>query len=126
MNRRSFRRNTLDVCSIADGNIDIDITQQQNQKGHKDNNKPNSSLQHPAALFDETNINSLCSCQQLSPETTADTTSLNTTTEISHIVPNNIQTPITANNLNKTSNFTQDSTLKIEAQLSVLKTRLKL
>ena len=98
-----------------------DNTQQQYEKGHKDNNKPNSSLQQPAPSFNETDINTLCSCQQLAPEITTDTTSLNTTTEISPTVPNNIQTPITANNLNETSNFTQNSMLKIEAQLSVLK-----
>ena len=50
-----------------------------------------------------------------------DTTSLNTITELSSSVPTDIQTPITANNLNDTSKFTQKSMLKIEAQLSALK-----
>ena len=63
----------------------------------------------------------LCSCQQLPPEISTDTTSLNTITEISSSVPTDIQTPITANNLNDTSKFTQKSMLKIEAQLSALK-----
>ena len=57
----------------------------------------------------------------MAPEITTDTTSLNTTTEISPTVPNDIQTPIATNNLNETSNFTQMSMLKIEVQLSVLK-----
>ena len=42
-------------------------------------------------------------------------------TEISSTIPTDIQTPINANNLNDTSNFTQKSMLKIEAQLSALK-----
>ena len=46
---------------------------------------------------------------------------LNTITEISLSVPTDIQTPITASNLNDTSKFTQKSMLKIEAQLSALK-----
>ena len=50
-----------------------------------------------------------------------DTTSLNAMTEISSTVPTDIQTPINANDLNYTSNFTQKSMLKIEAQLSALK-----
>ena len=120
--RDSFRRNALDVCSTTDENSGIDSTWQQHEKGHKDNNKPNSSLQQPAPSFNETDINTLCSCQQLAPEITTDTTSLNTTTEITPTVPNDIQTPITANNLNETSNFTQKFILKIEAQLSLLKT----
>ena len=117
----SFRRNTLDVCSTTDENSDTDNTQQENEKSHKDNNKPNSPFQQPASSFHETDINTLCSCQQLVPEITTDTTSLNATTEISPTVPNDIQTPITLNNLNETSNFTQTSMLKIEAQLLVLK-----
>ena len=40
-------------------------------------------------------------------------------TEISSTIPTDIQTPINANNLNDTSNFTQKSMLKIEAQLSI-------
>ena len=60
-------------------------------------------------------------CQQLPPENSIDTTSLNTITEISLSVPTDIQTPITASNLNDTSKFTQKSMLKIEAQLSALK-----
>ena len=40
---------------------------------------------------------------------------------ISSTVPTDIQTPITANDLNDTSNFTQKSIIKIEDQLSVLK-----
>ena len=118
--RDSFRRNT-EVFSTTDETSDIDNTQLQNEKGHKDNNKPNSSLQQPAHSFIETDIHTLCSCQQLAPEITADTTSLNTITEISSTVPTDIQTPITANNLNDTSKFTQKSMLKIEAQLSALK-----
>ena len=117
----SFRRNTLEVFSTTDETSDTDNTQLQNEKGHKDNNKPNSSLQQPTHSFIETDIHTLCSCQQLAPEITADTTSLNTITEISSTVPTDIQTPITANNLNDTSKFTQKSMLKIEAQLSALK-----
>ena len=119
--RDLFRRNTLEVFSTTDETSDTDNTQLQNEKGHKDNNKPNSSLQQPAHSFIETDIHTLCSCQQLAPEITADTTSLNTITEISSTVPTDIQTPITANNLNDTSKFTQKSMLKIEAQLSALK-----
>ena len=119
--RDLFRRNTLEVFSTTDETSDTDNTQLQNEKGHKDNNKPNSSLQQPTHSFIETDIHTLCSCQQLAPEITADTTSLNTIIEISSTVPTDIQTPITANNLNDTSNFTQKSMLKIEAQLSALK-----
>ena len=60
--RDSFRRNTLNVCSTTDEISDTDNTQQQNEKGHKDNNKPNSSLKQPAPSFNETNIHTLCSC----------------------------------------------------------------
>ena len=62
--------------------------------------------QQPASSFNETDINIFCSCQQLAPEIIKDTASLNTTTEISPTVPNDIQTPITTNNLNETSNIT--------------------
>ena len=79
------------------------------------------ALSQPALSFNETDINTLCSCQQLAPEITTDTTSLNTTTEIFPTVPNDIQTFITTNNLNETYNFSHNSMLKIEAQLSVLK-----
>ena len=119
--RDLFRRNTLDSCGTTDENSDTDNTQQQSKKGYKDNNKPNSSLQQSSPSFNETDINTLCSCQQLAPEITTDTTSLNTTTEIFPTVPNDIQTFITTNNLNETYNFSHNSMLKIEAQLSVLK-----
>ena len=89
--RDSFKRNTLILCSTTDENSDTDSTQQQSEKGHKDNNKPNSSLQKPAPSFNETNINIHCSCQQLEPEIATDPTSLNITTEISPTVPNNIR-----------------------------------
>ena len=69
----------------------------------------------------KTIINTVCYCQQLAPEITTDTTSLNTTTEICPTAPNDSQIPIAANNLNETSNSTQKSMLKIEAPLSVLK-----
>ena len=117
--RDSFKRNT-DLFSTTDESSDTDNTQQQNKKGHKDNNKSNSSLQKPAASFNETGICTLCSCQQIAPEITTDATSLNTTTEISSTIQTDIQTPIATNNLNDTSNFTQKSKLKIEAQLSLL------
>lgn len=55
--------------------------------------------------------------QQLVPEITAETTSLNTTTETYPSVPTDIQTSTTINNQNDTSNF---SILKIEILLSVL------
>ena len=42
--RDSFRRNTLEVFSTTMETSDTDHTQLQNEKGHKDNNKPNSSL----------------------------------------------------------------------------------
>ena len=100
--RDLFRRNTH-VCSTTDENSDTDNTQQQNEKGHNDNNKLNGSLQQSAPPFNENDINTLCSCQQLAPEITAATTSLNTTTEISPTVPNDIETSITTNNLNVTS-----------------------
>ena len=118
--RDSFRRNT-EVFSTTDETSDIDNTQLQNEKGHKDNNKPNNSVQQPTHSFIETDIHTLCSSQQLAPENSTDTTSLNTITEISLSVPTDIQTPITASNLNDTSKFTQKSMLKIEAQLSALK-----
>ena len=76
--RDSFRRNTLEVFSTTDETSDTHSTQLQNEKGHKDNNKPNSSLQQPAHSFIETDIHTLCSCQQLAPEISTDTTSLNT------------------------------------------------
>ena len=117
----SFRRNTLEDFSTTDETSDIDNTQLQNEKGHKDNNKPNGSLQQPTHSFIDTDIHTLCSCQQLAPEISTDTTSLNTITEISSSVPTDIQTPITANDLNDTSKFTQNSMLNIEAQLSAQK-----
>ena len=119
--RDSFRRNTLQVFSTTVETSDTDHTQLQNEKGHKDNNKPNSSLQQPTHSFIETDIHTLCSCQRLVPEITTDTTLLNTTTEISSSVPTDNQSPITVNNLNHASKFTQKSMLKMEAQLSALK-----
>ena len=119
--RDSFRRNTLDVFSTTDESSDTDNTQLQNQKGRKDNNKPNSYLQQSTPSFIQINVNTICSCQQLAPEITTETTSSNTTTEISPTVPTDIQIPITPNNLNGSSNFTQKSKLKIDAQLSALK-----
>ena len=83
-------RNTLNVFSTTDETSDTDNTQQQKEKGAKDNNKPNSFLKQPAPSFNETDINTLRSCQQLAPETTSDTTSPNTTTEISPTVPTDI------------------------------------
>ena len=115
----TFRRNTLEVFSTIDEIIDN--TDQLNKKGHNYDNKSNNSFQQPAPTFHETDINTLCSCQQFAPEITADTTSLNTSIEISLTVPTDIQTPIPANNLNDTSNFTQKSIVKIEVQLLVLK-----
>ena len=105
----SFRRSTLDIFSTTDKTSDTDNTQQQNEKGHKGNNNSKSSLQQLASSFNETDINTLCPCQQLAPEIITDTTSLNATTEIFLTVSTNIQTPITTNNLNDTSNFTQNS-----------------
>ena len=118
--RDSFRRNT-EVFSTTDETSDIDNIQLQNEKGQKDNNEPNNSVQQPTHSFIETDIHTLCSSQQLAPENSTDTTLLNTITEISLSVPTDIQTPITASNLNDTSKFTQKSMLKIEAQLSALK-----
>ena len=100
--RDSFRRNTLEVFSTTDETSDTDNTQLQNEKGHKDNNKPNSFLQQPTHSFIETDTHTLCSCQQLASEITKDSTSLNTITETSSTVPTDIQTPITVNNLNDT------------------------
>ena len=73
----SFRRNTLEVFSTIDEIIDN--TDQQNKKGHNYDNKSNNSLQQPAPTFHETDINTLCSCQQFAPEIAGETTSLNTT-----------------------------------------------
>ena len=73
-------RNTLDVFSTTDETSDTDNTLQQKETGAKDNNKPISSLKQLAPSFNETDINTLRSCQQLAPETTTDTTSPNTTT----------------------------------------------
>ena len=115
----SFRRNTVEVFSTTDETSDTDNSQLQNEKVHKDNDKPNSSLQQPTHSFIETYIHTLSSCQQLAPEITTDTSSSNTITEISLTAPTDFQTPITAKNLN--DNFTQKSMLKIEAQLSALK-----
>ena len=117
--RDSFGRNTLEVFSNTGETSDTDNTQLQNEKDHKDNDKPNSSLQQPTHSFTETYIHTLSSCQQLAPEITTDTSSSNTITEISLTAPTDFQTPITAKNLN--DNFTQKSMLKIEAQLSALK-----
>ena len=59
----SFRLNTLEVFSTTDKTSDTDDTQLQDEKGHKDNNKPNSSLQQQTLSFTEPDINTLCSCQ---------------------------------------------------------------
>ena len=80
----SFRRNTLEVFRTTDESCATDYT---DEKGHKDNNKNNSSLQQPTHSFIETDIRTLCSCQQLAPEIITHTTSLNTITEISSTVP---------------------------------------
>ena len=61
--RDSFRRNTLDVFSTTDESSDTDNTQLQNQKGRKDNNKPNSYLQQSTPSFIQINVNTICSCQ---------------------------------------------------------------
>ena len=71
--RDSFRRSTIDVFSTTDGTSDTDNTQQQKEKDYKDNNKSNSSLQQPALSFNETDINTLCSSQQLAPKNATDT-----------------------------------------------------
>ena len=113
-----FRRNITDVFSVTDETSDTDNTQQQNEKDHNSNNKSNSSLQLAAPPFNETDINTICFFQQLAPETTAETASLNTTTGTSPTVPTDIQTHIATNNQNDASNF---SILKIELQLSLLK-----
>ena len=117
----SFRPNTIDTFSTTDETSDTDNTQQQNKKDHNDNNKSNSSLQRPAPPFNETCINTFCFSQQLVPEITTGITSLNTITEKSPTVPTNIQTPTATKNQNDTSNFTQKTILKIEAQFSLLK-----
>ena len=78
-------------------------------------------MQNPAPSFDEIDINTLRSSKQIPPENTTDTALLNTTTETSPTVPTDIQTPITTSNLDDTSNLTKKTILKIEAQLSVLK-----
>ena len=83
-------RNRLNVFSTNDETSDTDNTQQQKEKSAKDNDKPNSSLKQPTPSFNENDINTLRSCQQLAPETTTDTTSPNTTTEISPTVPTDI------------------------------------
>ena len=100
------RLGVTEVFSTTDETSDIDDIQLQNKKGQKDSNEPNNSVH--------------CSSQQLAPENSTDTTLLNTITEISLSTPTDIQTPITASNLNDTSEFTQKSMLKIEAQLSAL------
>ena len=56
--RDSSRRNT-EVFSTTDETGDIDNTQLQKEKGHKDNNKPNSSVQQPTHSFIETDIHTL-------------------------------------------------------------------
>ena len=48
--RDSFRRNT-EVSSTTEETSDIDNTQLQNEKGHKDINKPNSSVQQPTLIY---------------------------------------------------------------------------
>ena len=72
--RDSFRRNT-EVFSTTDETSDIDNIQLQNEKGQKDNNEPNNSVQQPTHSFIETDIHTLCSSQQLAPENSTDTTS---------------------------------------------------
>ena len=62
--RDSFGRNTLEVFSNTGETSDTDNTQLQNEKDHKDNDKPNSSLQQPTHSFTETDIHTLSSCQQ--------------------------------------------------------------
>ena len=83
----SFRRNTLEFLRTTDESCDTDYTHLENKKGHKDNNKPNSSLQQPTHSFIETEIHTLCSSEQLALEIITDATSLNTITEISSTVP---------------------------------------
>ena len=57
--RDSFRRNTLEVFSTTDETSDTDNTQIQNEKGHKDNNKPNTFLQQRTRSCIKTDIHTL-------------------------------------------------------------------
>ena len=58
----SFRRNTLEVFSTTGETSDTDTTQLQNEKDHKDNDEPKSSLQQPTHSFIEIDIHTLSSC----------------------------------------------------------------
>ena len=76
-----FRRNSIDVFSTTDETNDTNKTQQQSKKDHSGNNKSDSLLQQAAPPFNEIDINTLCFAQQLAPEITTETKSLNTTTK---------------------------------------------
>ena len=82
-----FKCNTTDVFSTTDETSDYGNTDQQNEKDRNDNNKSNSLLQQAAPPFNETDFNSFWFSQQLAPEITTETTSLNTATETSPTVP---------------------------------------
>ena len=107
--RDSFKRNTIDVLRTTDEISDTNNNQEQNEIHRNDNNKSHTLIP---------DIDTLCSSQQLAPEITTETTSLNTTTETFPTVPTNIHITIATNSQNDTSNF---SILNIEAQLSILK-----
>ena len=65
--RDLFRRNTLEFLVPLMKPL---ITLSNKTKKATKTKKSNGSLQQPAPSFNETDINTLCSCQQLAPEIT--------------------------------------------------------
>ena len=84
-----FRYNTIDVV-VPLMKTAILITFNKTEKTTNAMINVIGCLQNRAPSLNETDINTLCSSQQLAPETTTDTTLLNTTAETSPTVPTDI------------------------------------
>lgn len=63
-----FRHNTIYIFNTTDETCDTDITEQENEKDHKDKNKSSNSLQNPESSFNVTDVNALRVSQHLAPD----------------------------------------------------------
>ena len=66
--RELFRHNTIYILNTTDETCDTDITEQENEKDHKDKNKSSNSLQNPESSFNVTDVNALRVSQHLAPD----------------------------------------------------------
>ena len=66
--RELFRHNTIYIFNTTDETCDTDITEQQNEKYHKDKNKSRNSLENLQPSFNVTDVNALRVSQHLAPD----------------------------------------------------------